>query len=90
MYLHWKKVGGYLILNNGYQTRQTPLTSGLQTERSGRIAFSNPDFTRYWFARVLSVFGTECNTTVLWQILITKDPFVGCRPAQFAPFLPYF
>ena len=63
-------------------------------KRSGRIAFSNPDFTRYWFARVLSVFGTEMlNATVLWQMWkLTKDPFdlglVGL--AQFAPFFALF
>ena len=61
---------------------------------SGRIAFQYPDFRRYWFARLLSRFGTEMlNATVLWQMwILTKDPFdlgmVGL--AQFAPFFLLF
>ena len=61
---------------------------------SGRIAFQHLDFRYYWFARVLSRFGTEMlNATVLWQMwILTKDPFdlglIGL--AQFAPFFLLF
>ena len=61
---------------------------------SGRIAFQHLDFRYYWFARVLSRFGTEMlNATVLWQMwMLTKDPFdlglIGL--AQFAPFFLLF
>ena len=62
--------------------------------KRNKTAFENPNFKRYWIARVLTVGGNEMvNATALWQMWqITRDPFdlglVGL--AQFAPFLILF
>ena len=62
--------------------------------KRNKTAFENPNFKRYWIARVLTVGGNEMvNATALWQMWqITRAPFdlglVGL--AQFAPFLTLF
>ena len=62
--------------------------------KRNKTAFENPNFKRYWIARVLTVGGNEMvNATALWQMWqITREPFdlglVGL--AQFAPFLILF
>ena len=65
-----------------------------ENAKRNKTAFENPNFKRYWIARVLTVGGNEMvNATALWQMWqITRDPFdlglVGL--AQFSPFLILF
>ncbi len=65
------------------------MADSIDSSRSGRIAFTYPDFTLYQFARLFTVMGSEMQSVAVgWQVYeITKRPldlgYVGL--AQFLP-----